>query len=128
MAKKIIKTDQAPAAIGPYNQGIIANGFVFTAGQIPLDPATGQIVGNDIQTQARQSLRNLQNVLEAGGAGLRDVVKVTVFLQDLKDFAAMNQIYAEFFGDECPARSAVQVARLPKDALVEVEAVAVLPG
>lgn len=123
--KKIIATTEAPAAIGPYSQGIAATGTaVFVSGQIPLDPATGSIAGGTIETQARQSLNNVKAVLKAAGAELGNVVKTTVFLTDMNDFAAMNAVYTEFFTENCPARSAVQVARLPKDVRVEIEAIA----
>lgn len=128
MPKKIIKTNQAPAAIGPYNQGIVANGFLFTAGQIALDPQTAQIVGDDIETQTRQVLTNLRAVIEAADATLQDVVKTIIFLSDMNNFAAMNAIYGEFFTENVPARSAIEVARLPKDVLVEVEAIVLLPS
>ena len=124
--KKIIKTDQAPAAIGPYNQGIVANGFVFTAGQIALDAVSGEIEGDDIQAQTHKVLKNLAAVLTAGGASLKSVVKTTVFLKDMNNFTAMNAVYAEYFTDSVPARSAVEVVRLPKDVLVEIEAVALV--
>jgi len=125
--RKIISTDQAPAAIGPYSQGVVAEGsLIFTAGQIPINPKTGELVRGDIQTQSRQVLDNLKAVLEASGAGLENVVKTTVFLSDMNDFAAMNEIYAEYFPQNPPARSAVQVARLPKDVRIEVECVAVV--
>ncbi len=127
MSKRIIHTDAAPAAIGPYSQAVRAGDFVFTAGQIGLDPATGQMVAGGVEAQTRQALRNLQAVLEAAGASLSQVVKTTVFLQDMNDFAAMNAVYAEFFAAEPPARSAVQAAALPKGALVEIEAVAYSP-
>lgn len=127
MNSKIISTDQAPAAIGPYSQGVVAEGsFIFTAGQIPINPKTGELVQGDIQTQSRQVLDNLKAVLEASGAGLENVVKTTVFLSDMNDFAAMNEIYAEYFPQNPPARSAVQVARLPKDVRIEIECVAVV--
>ncbi len=123
--KKIIATTQAPAAIGPYSQGIAATGTaIFVSGQIPLDPVTGSVAGSSIETQARQSLSNVRAVLAAAGAGLENVVKTTVFLTDMNDFAAMNAVYTEFFKENCPARSAVQVARLPKDVKVEIEAIA----
>jgi len=127
MSKRIIHTDAAPAAIGPYSQAVRAGDFVFTAGQIGLDPATGEMVPGGIAAQTRQALRNLQAVLEAAGASLSQVVKTTVFLQDMNDFAAMNAVYAEFFATEPPARSAVQAAALPKGALVEIEAIAYSP-
>jgi 2-iminobutanoate/2-iminopropanoate deaminase len=120
-----IKTDKAPAAIGPYSQGVeYENKLVFTSGQIPLDPRTGQLVEGDIKAQTKQALENLKAVLEAGGSNLRKVIKCTVFLADMNDFAAMNEVYAEYFPQNPPARSAFQVARLPKDARVEIEAIA----
>ena len=124
MAKIIIATRNAPGAIGPYSQGIKANGFVFASGQIGLDPATGEFVKGGIAEQSRQVLLNVKNVLEAAGSGLDKVVKTTVFLKDINDFAAMNAVYSEFFKTDCPARSAVQVAALPKGALVEIEVIA----
>ena len=127
MSKRIIHTDAAPAAIGPYSQAVRAGDFVFTAGQIGLDPATGEMVPGGVEAQTRQALRNLQAVLEAAGASLHQVVKTTVFLADMNDFAAMNAVYATFFSAEPPARSAVQAAALPKGALVEIEAVAYSP-
>ena len=128
MSKQIIKTDTAPAAIGPYSQGVktTGGGLLFTAGQIPLDPRTGDIIPGGIQEQTRQVLENLKGVVEAGGATLDNVLKVTVFLKDMNDFAAMNEIYAEFFSENPPARSAVQVARLPKDVDVEIECVSLV--
>jgi len=123
--KKPIKTDKAPAAIGPYSQGVEWDGkLVFTSGQIPLDPKTGNLVEGDIKAQTRQALENLKAVLEAGGSNLRKVIKCTVFLADMNDFADMNQVYAEYFPQNPPARSAFQVARLPKEARVEIEAIA----
>ncbi len=121
-----IQTPDAPAAIGPYSQAIVAGEFVFTAGQIPLDPATGQMVGEGITQQTERALDNLGAVLEAAGASLQTVVKTTVFLRDMDDFAAMNEVYGRYFGEHRPARSAVQAARLPRDARVEIEAVAAL--
>ncbi|HSM36085.1 MAG TPA: RidA family protein [Longimicrobiales bacterium] len=120
-----IETDRAPAAIGPYSQAIGAGDLLYTAGQIPLDPATMSMVGGDVTEQTEQVLRNLAAVLEAGGSGLDRVVKTTVFLAHMGDFAAMNEVYARHFGDHRPARSAVEAAALPKGALVEIEAVAV---
>lgn len=122
--KERIATEQAPAAIGPYSQGVRAAGLVITSGQLPIDPATGIFAGTDIAAQTRQSLKNVQAVLEAAGSSLDKVLKTTVFLNDMGDFAAMNEVYASFFPGEAPARSAVEVARLPKDALVEIEALA----
>lgn len=125
--RKIVSTTNAPGAIGPYSQAIIASGsFVFTAGQIPIDPKTGAIAGDDIVSQSRQALLNLVAVLEAAGAGTDTTVKTTVFLADMNHFAAFNAIYGEFFAASLPSRSAVQVARLPKDVLVEIEAVALV--
>jgi 2-iminobutanoate/2-iminopropanoate deaminase len=123
---KRVETANAPAAIGPYSQAIIANGFVYTAGQIPLDPATGQLVEGDIAEQTRRVMQSLQAILEAAGSSLQSVVKTTVFLQDMNDFAAMNGIYAEYFGEHKPARSTVQAARLPRDVKVEIEAIGVV--
>jgi len=124
--KTIISTENAPGAVGPYSQGIVANGFVFTAGQVPLIPGTKDLAEGGIQEQTRQSLTNVKGVLEAAGTDLAHVVKVTVFLQNMGDFAAMNEIYAQFFTENPPARSAVEVAKLPLGALVEIEAVALL--
>lgn len=123
--RRVIATKDAPSAIGPYSQGVAAKGtMVFTSGQIPLDPATGSVVGSDITAQTRQALTNVKAVLSAAGAELKNVVKTTVYLADMNDFASMNAVYSEFFTEDFPARSAVQVARLPKDVKVEVEAVA----
>lgn len=122
--RQVIATENAPAAVGPYSQAIKANGFVYTAGQIPLDPATGNIVEGDIQAQAHRALQNLQAVLEAAGSNLGNVVKTTVFLQNMDDFGAMNEVYGRFFGQAPPARSAVEVARLPLGVHIEIEAVA----
>ena len=126
MTKQIIQTDNAPAAIGPYSQGVkVTSGeLLFTAGQIPMDPETGELVSGDIQVQTRRVLENLKAVVEAGGSSLDKVVKVTVFLKDMNDFAAMNEVYGGFFGENPPARSAVQVARLPKDVGIEIECIA----
>ena len=122
--RQIVQTKQAPDAIGPYSQAVIANGFVFTSGQIPIDPATGQFVSGGIAEQTQQVLKNLKAVLEAAGTDLQQVVKTTVYLADMQDFTAMNEVYATFFGAEPPARSTVQAARLPKDARVEIDVVA----
>lgn len=124
--KKEIKTDKAPKAIGPYSQAVSANGFVFASGQIPLDPASGEIVAGEIEEQTRRVLLNLRAVLEAAGSSMADAVKVTVFLQDMNDFSRMNAVYQEFFPAPYPARAAVQVARLPRDVKVEIEAVALV--
>lgn len=119
-----VHTDAAPKAVGPYSQAIIANGMVYCAGQIPLDPATGELIVGDVTAEARRVLQNLTAVLAAAGARLDTVVKTTVFLTNLDDFAAMNAVYAEAFGDHRPARSTIQVSRLPKGARVEIEAIA----
>ena len=121
---QIISTPNAPAALGPYSQAIVANGMVYCSGQIPVDPATNTIHAETIEEQTRQAITNLKNVLEAAGSGLDKVVKTTVFISDMNDFAALNAVYAELFGDTKPARSCVEVARLPKDVMVEIEAVA----
>jgi len=122
---KVISTDKAPAAIGPYSQARDPGSMILTSGQIPLDPATG-VFPEGIEAQTRQSLRNIRAILEAAGTDMDHVVKTTVFLSDMNDFAAMNKVYAEFFTEgSYPARSAVEVARLPKDALIEIEAIAV---
>ncbi|MCQ2131080.1 MAG: RidA family protein [Bacteroidales bacterium] len=123
--KKAVHTEQAPAAIGPYSQAIEANGFVYASGQIPIDPATGNFVEGGIEEQARQCLTNASHILEAAGTSMANVVKTTVYLADMKDFAAMNGVYATFFSEPYPARSAVAVKDLPKGALVEVEVLAV---
>ncbi len=121
---KAIQTDKAPAAIGPYSQAIEANGLVFASGQLPINPVTGQLAEDDIQAQTRQSLLNVQAILQAAGTDLCHVVKTTVFLSDIANFGAMNEIYAQFFQSPFPARSAVAVRDLPKGALVEIEVVA----
>ena len=122
--RQIVQTKQAPDAIGPYSQAVIANGFVFTSGQIPIDPATGQFVPGGIAEQTQQVLKNLKAVLEAAGTDMEQVVKTTVYLADMQDFTAMNEVYATFFGAEPPSRSTVQAAGLPKDARVEIDVVA----
>ena len=122
----IVSTPNAPAALGPYSQAIVANGMVYCSGQIPIDPATNTIHAETIEEQTRQAIANLKNVLEAAGSGLDKVVKTTVFISDMNDFAAFNAVYAELFGDSKPARSCVQAARLPKDVKVEIEAIAAL--
>ncbi|HEX5973377.1 MAG TPA: RidA family protein [Gemmatimonadaceae bacterium] len=127
MPSQTVQTDQAPAAIGPYSQGIIANGVLYTAGQIALDPASGQVVAGDVVAQTEQVFRNLSAVLASAGAGWKDVVKTTVFLMDMADFPRMNDVYARVMGDARPARSTVQVAGLPRGVLVEIELIAALP-
>ena len=126
MNKTVISTPNAPAAIGPYSQAVRIGDLLYTSGQIPLDPATGALVEGDIAVQARQSLTNVKAILEAAGTDMSAVVKTTVFLKNMDDFAAMNEVYAQFFAEPYPARSAVQVAKLPRDVLVEIEAVAAL--
>lgn len=122
--REIVATETAPQAIGPYSQAIIVGDFVFTSGQIPIDPKTGVFVEGGIAEQAEQVLRNLAEVLKAAGTGLDGVVKTTVFLADMGDFAAMNEVYGRFFSSEPPARSTVEAARLPRDARIEIEVIA----
>jgi 2-iminobutanoate/2-iminopropanoate deaminase len=124
--KKIVATEKAPKAIGPYSQAVCIDGYVFTAGQVGLNPGTMELVEGGVGPQTRQVLTNLSHVLEASGSGLNFVIKTTVFLKDMSDFATMNSIYSEFFPDNPPARSTVQVAGLPKDAQVEIECVGFL--
>lgn len=123
--KKIISTKEAPAAIGPYSQAVEANGFVFISGQIPINPATGEIVGGDIKEQTYQVLKNIKAVLSASDISFDEVVKTTCFLKNMSDFNDFNQVYGEHFIENPPARAAVEVARLPKDVLIEIEAVAI---
>ena len=123
---KRVETTKAPAAIGPYSQGIIVNGFLYTAGQIPLDPQSMEIVAGGIEAQTQQVMKNLAAILEAAGVTLQEVVKTTVFLQDMGEFAAMNKVYEQHFGTHKPARSTVQAARLPRDVKVEIEVIAVV--
>ena len=125
MTKKAIATEKAPAALGPYSQAISVNGTVYVSGQLPIDPATGEFATTDIQGQTRQSLTNIQAILAEAGLDMSNVVKTTVLLDNIDDFAAMNEVYAEFFKDVTPARAAFEVAAIPKGALVEIEAVAV---
>jgi len=124
MAKEVVSTATAPVAIGPYSQAIRVGNLLFVSGQIPLDPRTGQLVPGDVRAQTRQVLKNLSTIVEAAGSNLARVAKTTVYLRDLGEFAAMNEVYAEFFGGEPPARSTVQVARLPRDAAVEIDLIA----
>ena len=123
--KEIISTENAPGAIGPYSQAIKANGMVFCSGQIPIDPSTGNFVSDDVAEQTVQVFKNLQAVLEAAGSGFDKVVKTTVFLADMNDFAAMNEVYGQYFTENKPARATVQAARLPRDAKVEIECIAI---
>jgi 2-iminobutanoate/2-iminopropanoate deaminase len=124
--KETVKTDKAPGAIGPYSQAIKAGGMVFCSGQIPIDPATGEFVSEDIGEQTEQVLRNLREVLKAAGTALENVVKTTVFLADMNDFVAMNEVYRRYFNENKPARATVQAARLPRDARVEIDCIAVV--
>jgi len=128
MHRQAIQTDQAPKAMGPYSQAIRAGDFIFCAGQVGLDPATGNIAEGGVEGQTRRALQNLQSVLQAGGTSLDRAVKTTVFLADINDFQKMNAVYGEFFPSNPPARSTVQVARLPRDAAVEIELVAIVSG
>lgn len=124
--KSVISTDKAPGAIGPYSQAVVANGIVYCSGQIPIDPLTGGFVEGGIREQTVQVLKNLSAVLEAAGSSIDNVLKTTVFLSDMNDFSAMNDVYAEFFGGSKPARATVQAAKLPRDARVEIECVALV--
>jgi 2-iminobutanoate/2-iminopropanoate deaminase len=126
MERTPINTDKAPAAIGPYNQAIRFERFIFTSGQIPLDPATGEIVGKDVQEQTHRVMQNLQAVLSSAGSSLDNIIKTTVFLANMQDFQQMNAVYASYFSGIAPARSAVAVAELPRKALVEIECVALI--
>ncbi|MDO5707401.1 MAG: RidA family protein [Andreesenia angusta] len=123
---EIISTDRAPGAIGPYSQGMKSGKMVFTSGQLGINPETGELDKSDIKVETKQSLENLKAVIEAGGASLEDIVKTTVFIKNMDDFAIINEVYSEYFSDNKPARSCVEVARLPKDANVEIEAIAIL--
>jgi 2-iminobutanoate/2-iminopropanoate deaminase len=120
----VVSTSGAPKALGPYSQALVAGGFVFCSGQIPINPATSSIEATTVEEQTRQSIKNLSAVLEAAGSSLSNVVKTTVFIKDMNDFAAVNGVYAEMFGDTKPARSCVEVARLPKDVKIEIECIA----
>ena len=126
MTREAVQTENAPKAIGPYQQAIKANGFIYTAGQIPIDPKTTNLVEGDISAQTRQVLENLKAVLEAGGSALDRVVKATVFLKNMADFAAMNEVYAQYLGSAKPARSTIAVAELPRGALIEIDLVALV--
>lgn len=124
MITKVVSTEKAPQAIGPYSQGMIAGNMVYTSGQLGIDPTNGEIVSSSIQDEARQSLKNVEAVLKEAGAELTDVIKTTVFVKDLNQFAEINEVYSEFFSEHKPARSCVEVARLPKDGNIEIEAIA----
>lgn len=124
--KEVILTDRGPKPIGPYSQAVRANGFLYLSGQVALDPKTGEMTGADIRQQTERTLENVKGILEAAGSNLHHIVKTTVFLKDMNDFAAMNELYAKYFASAPPARSTVQVSRLPKDALVEIEVIAVV--
>ena len=124
--KTIISTAKAPAAIGPYSQAVLVNGMLFTSGVIPIDPETNTLVQGDVEVQARQAIGNLKNLIEASGSAMDKVVKTTVFIKNMNDFGKINDIYKEFFTCDFPARSCVEVARLPKDVLIEIEAIAVV--
>ena len=128
MTTRTVQTPSAPSAIGPYSQGVIANGFLFTAGQIALDPGTGAVVAGDVRAQAERVMLNLSAVLQAAGVTWADVVRTTVYLQNMNDFPAVNEVYANAIGAARPARSTVQVAGLPRGVLVEIDAVAALPS
>jgi 2-iminobutanoate/2-iminopropanoate deaminase len=125
--REVVTTDEAPKAIGPYSQAVVVDGWVFCSGQIPLDPRTGEMVDGDVASQTRQVLSNLEHVLAAAGAGFDAVVKTTVYLADMSDFAAMNEVYGTIFAAPAPARSTIQAARLPRDARVEIDVIAHLP-
>ena len=124
MSKVIVATDRAPAAVGPYSQGVVLDGWVWTSGQVALDPETGKMVGSDAATQADRALRNVKAILEAAGSSLDRVVRATLYLDDMDDFAAVNEVYAGYFGEILPARACVEVSRLPLGALVEIDAIA----
>lgn len=126
--KRAIVTEAAPAAVGPYSQGIVCGNLLFVSGQLPIDPSSGELVSGSLEEKTRQVLSNLRAIAEAAGASLEDVVKTTVFLKDMNDFAAMNGVFAEYFPNTPPARAAVQVAALPKDVDIEIEAIVLMPG
>lgn len=124
--KNVVATDEAPKAIGPYSQAIVYNGVAYLSGQIPLDPATGQVIDGDIVAQTTRVLENLKAVLDASGSSLDRVLKTTVYIQDMREFAKMNEVYGEYFGDKPPARSTIEAARLPRDARVEIDCIAIV--
>lgn len=127
MGKQVISTEHAPAAVGPYSQGVLVEGLLFTAGQIALDPATGKVIEGDVADQTHRVMLNLQAILSVTGSTLNDVIKTTVFLQDMDHFSIMNEVYGHYFEEDPPARSTVQVSRLPLGVLVEIEAIAQVP-
>lgn len=124
MTKQIVSTDKAPSAIGPYSQAVWAGDFLFASGQVPVDPATGNLISQDVQEQAHQALKNVRSILETAGLTMDNVVKATVFIKNMDDFGKINEVYAQYFSTPYPARSCVEVARLPRDVQVEVEVVA----
>jgi 2-iminobutanoate/2-iminopropanoate deaminase len=126
--KRAVVTESAPAAVGPYSQGMLCGNLLFISGQLPIDPASAELIEGTIEEKTRQVLQNLRAIAEAAGAGLQDVVKTTVFLKDMNDFGAMNSVFAEYFPNTPPARAAVQVAALPKDVDIEIEAIVLMPG
>ena len=126
MTLRFLSTDKAPSAVGPYSQGVKAENIIFSSGQLPIDPKTGELSKGDIQKETRLCLENVKAVLEAGHATIENIIKVTVFVKDMNNFSSINEVYAEFFGDHKPARSLVEVARLPKDADIEIEAIAII--
>jgi len=126
MSKRIVRTEEAPQAIGPYSQAVVAGGFVYVAGQLALDPGTGQLVPGDVRIQTKRVMENIKAILGSAGSSLASVVKTTVFLRDLNDFGTMNEIYGSYFQEDPPARSTVQVAKLPRDGAVEIEVVALV--
>ncbi len=121
---KFLYTEKAPEAVGPYSQGVEADKMIFTSGQLPIIPETGELVSDDIKKATLQSLKNVESILESAGSSAEKILKVNIYLKDMNDFAAMNEVYAEFFGEHKPARSCVEVARLPKDGIIEIEAIA----
>ena len=126
MRQKIIRSDHAPAPIGPYSQAIAFEGLIFTSGQIAIDPKTGEICAGDVTVQTRQVIENLQAVLTAGGSSLKNVLKTTIYLKNMSDFATVNEVYAGYFGESLPSRSTVEVSRLPKDVLIEIDCIAAM--
>jgi 2-iminobutanoate/2-iminopropanoate deaminase len=126
MGKKIISTKNAPAAIGPYSQAVVAGNLIFTSGQLPIDPANGQLINDDVKKAAERSMENIKAILEAADSSLDKVIKTVIYLKDMNDFAAVNEVYSRYFKSNEPARSCVQVAKLPKDGLLEIEAIAII--